>query len=51
MKFLGNILFRRYAEWERRKYMKMTIWVVLVATIFAVTVGAIMLFEGYKTTN
>ena len=51
MNFLGKILFPRHAEWERKKYMKMTIWVVLVAVIFASIVGAIMFFVGSKISN
>jgi len=49
--FLGKILFPHHAEWERKKYIKLTIWVVSVAVIFSSIVGAVMYFVSSRTSN
>jgi len=48
MNFLGKILFSRHAEWQREKYMNMTIWVVAVAFSLAAIVAALMLMKNSK---
>jgi hypothetical protein len=40
LNFLGKVLFPRDAEWQRKKQIKIIIWVIFTALIFAVTVAA-----------
>jgi hypothetical protein len=51
MNFIGKVLFPHHTDWERKRNMKITVWVVLVAVLFGIIVGAVMLFVGSKHPN
>ena len=48
---IAKLLFPRHAEWERKKFMKMTVWIVSAAVFFALIVSVIIIFEGLKNPN
>jgi hypothetical protein len=46
LNYLGKILFPAQADWERKKQMKIMLWVVLVAVLLAAIMGALILFKN-----
>lgn len=42
------MLFPAQADWERKRQMKIMLWVVLAAILFAAIVGALILFKNPK---
>ena len=48
LNLFGKVLFPRRAEWQRKKQIKIILWVILAALIFAVAVAAVMLFQNSK---
>jgi len=45
---LGKILFPRHAEWERKRYVQMTIGVVAVAIILGAIIGGIIFYKNAR---
>jgi len=45
---LSKILFPRHADWQRRKFMRLALWVVAVTVCFAAVVAALMLLANSK---
>lgn len=48
MKLLGKILFPHLAPWQRKRQIKIMVWAILTAVIFAAIVVAIMLLQNSK---
>ncbi len=48
MNYLGKVLFPRQAQWQRKRQLKIMIWVIMVSVVFAVTVGAIILLQNSR---
>jgi hypothetical protein len=48
MKFLGRVLFPHLAPWQRKKQVRIMVWVILTAVVFAAVVAVIMLFQNAK---
>jgi flagellar basal body-associated protein FliL len=46
--FLGKLLFPRLAPWQRKRQIKIMLWVILATVIFAASVAAIMLFQNSR---
>ena len=46
--FFGKILFPRQAEWQRRKQMKIMLYVVLASLVFGAIIAGIMLYLAKK---
>jgi len=46
MKFLGKVMFPHLAPWQRQQQVKIMVWVLLTAVVFAVAVVAIMLWQN-----
>jgi Ni/Fe-hydrogenase subunit HybB-like protein len=51
LNFLRNILFPSHADWRGKRQRKVMFWVILVAVLLAVIMGALMLFVNSKTTH
>jgi cell division septal protein FtsQ len=48
LNFLRKILFPRQADWQRKKYIRIAFWVVVMAVLFAAFMGAVMFFINSK---
>ena len=48
LNFLGKVLFRHQPRWKRKQQARILVWAVLAAVIFAVAVGAIMLYQNAR---
>jgi hypothetical protein len=48
MNFLSKLLFPRLAPWQRKRQIKMMLWVVLATVLFAASIAAIMLLQNSR---